>query len=179
MKVLLSLAHAIDRVNDRFGAVATWCVLLATLVSALNATVRYAVDQSSNAWLELQWYLFAFVVMLGAPVVLRHNEHVRVDVIYGRLSSRAQAWVDLIGMFLFLLPGTVLIGTMAWPWFTDALATGEMSSNAGGLLRWPARLAMPLGFGLLALQGLAEIVKRVAYLRGDYAMDVHYTKPLQ
>lgn len=179
MRPLLALAHAIDRLNNGFGVFAAWMVLAATLVSAVNATVRYAVDMSSNAWLELQWYMFAAVVMLGAPVVLRLNEHVRVDVIYGKLAPRARAWVDLLGMILFLMPGAVLVAWMAWPWFVDAYVNNEMSGNAGGLIRWPAKLAMPLGFGLLALQGVSEIIKRVGYLTGRYEMNVQYEKPLQ
>lgn len=179
MNAALKFAHAIDRLNDRFGAIAAWMVLLATLVSAGNAGIRYLLDNSSNAWLELQWYMFAFIVMLGAPKVLRLNEHVRVDVIYGKLSPRSKAKVDLFGMIFFLLPGAILVGEMAWPWLVDAYVTGEMSSNAGGLVRWPAKLALPLGFGLLALQGAAEIIKRIAYLRGVYEMDVQYEKPLQ
>lgn len=179
MRSLLALAHAIDRLNNGFGILAAWMVLVATLVSAVNASVRYAVDVSSNAWLELQWYLFAGVVMLGAPVVLRVNEHVRVDVIYGRLAPRTRAWVDLLGLIFFLMPGAVLVGQMAWPWFVDAFVNDEMSGNAGGLARWPAKLALPLGFALLALQGVSEIIKRVGYLAGRYEMNVQYEKPLQ
>lgn len=179
MKPLLGFAHAIDRLNSGFGLIATWLVLAATLVSAINATTRYAVDMSSNAWLELQWYMFAGIVMLGAPVVLRVNEHVRVDVIYGKLPNRTRAWIDLLGMIFFLLPGAILIGQMAWPWFVDSWINNELSSNAGGLARWPAKLAMPLGFALLVLQGIAEIIKRVAYLAGVYQMDTHYERPLQ
>lgn len=179
MKPFLAIAHAIDKLNDKVGLVAIWLVLLSTLVSALNATVRYAVDVSSNAWLELQWYMFAGIVMLGAAVVLRHNEHVRVDVIYGKLPVRVKAWIDLLGMIFFLLPGAILVGEMAWPWFVDSFVTGEMSSNAGGLIRWPAKLAMPVGFGLLALQGISEIIKRIGYLTGQYEMNVQYEKPLQ
>ena len=179
MRPLLAFAHAIDRLNNVFGMLAAWMVLAATLVSALNASVRYAIDLSSNAWLELQWYLFAGVVMLGAPLVLRVNEHVRVDVVYGRLAPRTKAWVDLLGLILFLLPGAVLIGQMAWPWFVDAYVNNEMSGNAGGLARWPAKLVLPLGFALLVLQGVSEIIKRVGYLTGRYEMNVQYEKPLQ
>lgn len=179
MKPALKFAHAIDRLNDGFGYIAAWLILIATLISAGNATFRYLFDNSSNAWLEVQWYMFAFVVMLGAPQVLRLNEHVRVDVIYGKLAPRRKAWVDLLGTIFFLLPGTILIGEMAWPWLVDSFVNNEMSSNAGGLVRWPAKVAMPLGFGLLALQGLSEIIKRVYYLRGEYEMNVQYEKPLQ
>ena len=179
MNWLLAIARAIDRMNATFGAVAAAAVFAACLVSAGNATVRYLASSSSNAWLEIQWYLFGACVMLGASDVLRLNEHVRVDVLYGRLSGRAKAWVDLLGMLAFLLPVTVVIGAMAWPWFVDAWRTHEMSGNAGGLVRWPVKLLLPLGFGLLALQGLSETVKRVGYLAGVHRMDTHYERPLQ
>lgn len=179
MKPLLAFAHAVDWVNARVARLAVWAVLLACLVSAGNATSRYLVSLSSNAWLELQWYLFAVVVLLGAPFVLKVNEHVRVDVIYSRLSTRGQLWVDLIGLCLFLLPAMGLVAWMAWPWFMDSFTTGEMSSNSGGLIRWPVKLILPAGFALLFVQGIAEAIKRVAVLRGEYEMSTHYERPLQ
>ena len=179
MKLLLAVAHAIDTLNEKAGVVALWMVLLATLVSAVNASVRYAVNMSSNAWLELQWHMFAAIVMLGAPVVLRANEHVRVDVVYGKLAARTRAWVDLLGMLFFLLPGAILLARMAWPWFVESWASNEMSNNAGGLALWPAKLIMAAGFGLLALQGVSEVIKRAGYLAGRYPMDLQYEKPLQ
>lgn len=179
MKPLLAVAHAIDKVNEKAGLIALWMVLLATVVSAANASVRYAVNMSSNAWLELQWHMFAALVMLGAPVVLRYNEHVRVDVIYGKLAARTRAWIDLFGMIFFLLPGAMLIARMAWPWFVESWVSNEMSNNAGGLALWPAKLIMALGFGLLVLQGFSEIIKRIGYLTGRYEMNVQYEKPLQ
>jgi TRAP-type mannitol/chloroaromatic compound transport system permease small subunit len=118
-------------------------------------------------------------VLLGAPFVLKMNEHVRVDVIYSHLSSRGQARIDLFGLIFFLMPGALLLTWMSWPWFVDSFVTHEMSSNAGGLIRWPVKLMLPIGFGLLALQGLSEIIKRAAYLKGDYAMDLQYERPLQ
>jgi TRAP-type mannitol/chloroaromatic compound transport system permease small subunit len=179
MNYLLAIAHAIDWINSRVARVATWAVLLACLVSAGNAISRYLVSLSSNAWLELQWYLFAATVLLGAPLVLKVNEHVRVDVIYSRLSTRGQLWVDLLGLCFFLLPAMGLVAWMAWPWFLDSFANNEMSSNSGGLIRWPVKLVLPLGFALLFAQGVAEAIKRVAVLRGCYQMTTHYERPLQ
>ena len=179
MRALLRVSGAIDGVNERFGRIADWCVLLACLISAGNALVRYGFSFSSNAWLEIQWYLFAAMFMLGAPYTLRRNEHVRVDVIYGNLSLRLKLWVDLLGGILFLMPPVLIIGWMSWPLFYDSWQSGEVSSNAGGLIRWPVKLLLPLGFGLLALQGLSEIIKRIAALRGGEGVVAEYEKPLQ
>lgn len=154
-------------------------VLIACLVSAGNAILRYGFGGGSNAWLELQWYLFAAVVMLGASHTLSHNAHVRVDVLYGRWSPRTCAWIDLLGFIVFLMPVALLLLAYSWPIFWTAWLNGEMSANAGGLPLWPAKVLLPLGFLLLTLQGLAEIVKRIAYLRGELAMDMHYEKPQQ
>ena len=179
MRALLRVSGAIDGVNERFGRIADWCVLLACLISAGNALIRYGFSFSSNAWLEIQWYLFAAMFMLGAPYTLRRNEHVRVDVIYGNLSLRLKLWVDLLGGILFLMPPVLIIGWMSWPLFYDSWQSGEVSSNAGGLIRWPVKLLLPLGFGLLALQGLSEIIKRIAALRGYEGVVAEYEKPLQ
>ena len=179
MRALLRVSGAIDGVNERFGRIADWCVLLACLISAGNALVRYGFSFSSNAWLEIQWYLFAAMFMLGAPYTLRRNGHVRVDVIYGNLSPRLKLWVDLVGGILFLMPPVLIIGWMSWPLFYDSWRSGEVSSNAGGLIRWPVKLLLPLGFGLLALQGLSEIIKRIAALRGYEGVVAAYEKPLQ
>ena len=179
MNALLSLARRIDSLNDRFGKLAAWAVLLSCFISAANAVVRYGLDYSSNAFLEIQWYLFAACVMLGAAQVLRMNEHVRVDVVYGRFASRVRVWIDLLGLLGFLLPVMGLMLWLSWPLFTKMLASGEMSGNVGGLIRWPAMLMLPLGFALLTLQGLAEIIKRIAWLLHLYDMDLHYERPLQ
>lgn len=179
MKGLLNLAHAIDKLNNLFGRLAVWAIFISCMVSAGNATIRYLVNMSSNSWLEVQWYLFAFTVMFGAGMVLRVNEHVRVDVVYGHLSSLNKARVDLFGLIFFLMPATLLIAWMSWPWFLESLRQGEMSSNAGGLIRWPMKLTMPIGFAMLSLQGLSEIIKRVGYLRGEYEMELQYERPLQ
>jgi TRAP-type mannitol/chloroaromatic compound transport system permease small subunit len=179
MKSLLRLSHLIDTMNGAFGRIAVYLVLIACLISAANAGARYALGLTSNAWLEVQWYMFAGIVMFGAPYTLKVNEHVRVDLVYGRLRPRTRAWVDLLGTLFFLLPVILLGMVLSWPFFVQAFASGEMSANAGGLIRWPVKAALPLGFALLALQGLAEIVKRIGYLIGDYAMDTHYEAPQQ
>ena len=179
MRALLAISGVIDAVNERFGRIANWCVLLACLISAGNALVRYGFSDSSNAWLEIQWYLFAAMFMLGAPYTLRMNEHVRVDILYGSVSPRVQLWIDLLGGILFLLPATIIIGWMSWPIFVDSFVSGEVSNNAGGLIRWPVKLLMPLGFGLLTLQGISEIIKRIAALTGHRALIAKYEKPLQ
>ncbi len=175
----LRVAGGIDWLSERFARLASWLILASCVVSAGNATVRYLIDRSSNAWLEAQWYMFAGIVMLGAPWVLKVNEHVRVDILYGRLAPRTRAWVDLLGFLLFLMPATALFLWMAWPFFLESFTSGEMSNNAGGLPRWWVKVVMPVGFAMLALQGLAEIVKRIGYLRGLHDMDVEYERPLQ
>ncbi len=154
-------------------------MLAAALISAGNALVRYGLDLSSNAWLEIQWYLFGTTVMLGAPVVLKLNEHVRVDIIYGKLRGRGPVFVDLFGLVFFLLPVMGLLTWLTWPFFWNMYVTKEMSGNIGGLIRWPAALLLPVGFGAVFLQGLAEIVKRVAYLTGHLQISTHYEKPVQ
>ncbi|KRD13478.1 MULTISPECIES: TRAP transporter small permease subunit [Acidovorax] len=179
MSALLKLALGMDWISSQLSKIATWTVLAAALISAGNAFIRYGLDLSSNAWLEIQWYLFAATVMLGAPFVLYMNEHVRVDIIYGKLRGNKQVYVDIAGLVVFLLPAMALIAYLSWPLFTRALFSGEMSNNAGGLIRWPAIMLMPVGFSLMFLQGLAEITKRVAYLRGIYEMNTHYEKPVQ
>jgi TRAP-type mannitol/chloroaromatic compound transport system permease small subunit len=179
MKSLLPLAKLIDKINEKFAEVATWAMFLGCMISAINATVRYSFNKSSNGFLEVQWYAFGFTIMLGAALVLKMNEHVRVDIIYGKLASRTQARIDLLGMIFFLMPACLLMVYFSLPWFLISFNGNEMSSNAGGLVRWPAKLAIPLGFFLLALQGLSEIIKRLCYLNGSYEMNVNYEKPLQ
>jgi TRAP-type mannitol/chloroaromatic compound transport system permease small subunit len=179
LKFLLSLSRRIDALNERIGRSIYWLILVAVLISAGNAVVRYAFNQSSNAWLEIQWYLFAAMFMLGAPYTLKMNEHVRVDILYGNVSPRVQLWIDLLGGIFFLMPAVIIIGWMSWPIFVDSFTSGEVSNNAGGLIRWPVKLFMPLGFGLLALQGLSEIIKRIAALTGHRALIAKYEKPLQ
>ncbi len=179
MSRLLRFTRYIDAISDRFAVAAAYLVLLACLVSGANATIRYALDRGSNAWLELQWYMFAGIVMFGAAKVLKVNEHVRVDIIYGGRSSRTKAIIDLLGLAVFLLPMTLLMIYLSWPFVIDSYVSSEMSSNAGGLIRWPFKVILPLGFALLAIQGVGEIIKRVAYLRGAFQMDTQYERPLQ
>ena len=162
----LQFARAIDALNEAVGRGVKWLVLAATLISAGNAALRYGFGLSSNAWLELQWYLFALIFLLGAGYTLKHNGHVRIDVIYGRLGPRTQAWIDLFGGVLFLLPVAGLMAWFSWSVFAESWAIQEVSADSGGLLRWPIKLALPLGFGLLFLQGLAETIKRAGMLAG-------------
>jgi TRAP-type mannitol/chloroaromatic compound transport system permease small subunit len=166
VNVLLSLARLIDALTERIGRLVIWLVLVATLISAGNALARYALGESSNAWLEIQWYLFGAMFLLGAGYTLKHNGHVRIDIFYNRFGARGQAWIDLVGGVLFLLPMAILLTWLAWPMFLDAWHTHEMSPDAGGLVRWPVKLLLPLGFCLLALLGVAEVIKRLGVLRG-------------
>jgi len=176
---LLKFASAMDWISSQLAKVAAWAVLFAALISAGNAFVRYGLDISSNGWLEIQWYLFATAVMLGAPVVLKLNEHVRVDIFYGKLKGNGPVYVDLFGLVVFLLPVMATIAWLSWPLFIGMFRSGEMSNNAGGLIRWPAMMLLPLGFALMFLQGLSEVIKRIAYLQGRIQMDTHYEKPVQ
>jgi TRAP-type mannitol/chloroaromatic compound transport system permease small subunit len=166
LKILLLLSRLIDSASERVGRVMYWLILVAVLVSAGNAIVRYAFNRSSNAWLEVQWYLFSAVFLFCAGYALLHNQHVRIDVISGHLSKRAQAWIDVAGTILFLLPMAITIMWLSWPVFLDAWRSNEISTNAGGLTVWPARLMVPVGFFLLVAQGISELIKRVAFLRG-------------
>ncbi len=166
MKFLLALSRFIDAANTRVGRAVYWLVLASVLVSAINALFRYTFNMSSNAWLEIQWYLFSAVFMLCAGYTLLHNEHIRIDVVYGRFSRRTQIWIDLFGTVFFLLPMALIIMKLSWPMFLDAYTRGEISGDAGGLIRWPVKILIPVGFLLLALQGVSELIKRVAYLRG-------------
>src|SRR5258708_39095404 len=166
MKLLLSLSRTIDTLNEHVGKLTYWLILAAVLISAGNAVVRYTVNMSSNAWLEIQWYLFSFVFLFCAGYTLLHNQHVRIDVISGQLSSRARAWIDIFGTVFFLLPMAIAIMWLSWPAFLDAYGNNEVSTNAGGLTVWPGRLMLPGGFSLLILRGLSELIKRVAFLRG-------------
>lgn len=171
MKPLLTLAHLIDRLNQRIGRAVSWLILATVLISAGNAMMRKAFQMSSNAFLEIQWTLFAAVFLLAAGYTLLKNEHVRIDIISSRLGPRAQAWIDLIGGLLFLLPLCVLVLYHAWPFFLTSFASQEWSNNPGGLMLWPAKLMIPAGFTLLLLQALAEIVKRIAFLTGHASLE--------
>ena len=179
MKGLLALSRAIDAVNEKLSWIADWLVFLSCLISAGNAFSRYAFSLSSNAWLEIQWYMFGTVVMLGASYTLKKNEHVRVDIVYSNLSTRKQIGVDIFGGILFLLPAALILTYLSWPVFYNSWVENEYSGNAGGLIRWPIKIFLPLGFALLSLQGVSELIKRVAMLTGDMKADLHYERPLQ
>jgi len=166
VKALLSLSHVIDKLNERIGLTVSWLVLAAVLISAANAVVRKAFNVSSNSFLEIQWYLFSVVFLFCAGYTLLRNQHVRIDVIAGRLSPRAQAWIDILGTLLFLLPMSLTIMWLSWPVFIEAYQRQEVSTNAGGLIIWPARLLVPIGFFLLVIQGVSELIKRIAFLKG-------------
>jgi TRAP-type mannitol/chloroaromatic compound transport system permease small subunit len=179
LQALLRFSGAIDRLNERLGMLANVLVLLCCMISAANAMIRYAFDTSSNGWLEAQWYMFAVIVMFGASYTLKRNEHVRVEIFYLYLSERGQYWLDLIGALLFLIPVCVLLAVLSWPFFMQSFVVDETSPNAGGLLRWPIKLVLPVGFALIALQGISEVIKRIAALRGVTKIDAHYERPMQ
>jgi TRAP-type mannitol/chloroaromatic compound transport system permease small subunit len=166
MRTLLSIAYAIDALNRFVGRTAAWLVLAAVLVSAGNALARYALDMSSNAWLEIQWYLFSAVFLLCSGYTLLKNAHVRIDVLSGRWTPRTRAWMDVAGGVLFLLPMALIVLYLSWPMFLQSYVTDEMSSDAGGLARWYVKALIPAGFGLLVLQGFSELIKRIAFLSG-------------
>lgn len=167
MGTLLALSRGIDRLNRIIGRGSAWLVVAAILISAANALIRKLPDTiSSNAWLELQWWLFAAVFLLAAPWTLSSNEHIRIDIVSNRLRQGQRNAIEVIGHLLFLLPMTVLMVWLAWPFFVASFAQNEQSLNAGGLPQWPAKMLIPIGFALLALQGLSELIKRIAIIRG-------------
>jgi TRAP-type mannitol/chloroaromatic compound transport system permease small subunit len=166
MHALLRTARLIDRLNERIGKSVAWLGLAAVIVCTGNAVARYTLNIGSNAWLELQWYLNSAVFLLIAAYALKRNEHVRIDVINGKLSHRTQAWIDIVGGVFMLLPTVIIIGWYSWPSLVNSFAIQEYSSDPGGLIRWPVRLLIPVAFALLGLQGISEVIKRVAFLRG-------------
>lgn len=179
MQGLLGFSTIIDRLSRWTGYIASWLVLITVLISAGNASVRYLFHYSSNGLLEIQWYFFGAMVLLGASWTLACNEHVRVDVIYGTVSERARLWIDVIGITAFLLPVTAFLTVICWRYFLISWQAQDYSLNAGGLVLWPAKLLLPVGFFLLGLQGISELIKRIAALRGDLILDSKYEKPLQ
>lgn len=179
LKGLMCVSAWIDALNRRLGQVATFAILLACAISGGNALVRKIFDDSSNAWLEIQWYLFAAAVMLGASHTLKMNEHVRVDLIYGAVRPRLRLWIDLLGGLIFLLPSVAILTYLSWHIFAESWRIEEGSINAGGLIRWPVKLLLPLGFFCLTLQGLSEVIKRLAALYGTAEVDTNYEKPVQ
>lgn len=166
MRGLLGLSSIIDRVNEVIGRTMGWLILIAVLVSATNAVIRKLFSVSSNAWLELQWYLFGAAFLLAAAYTLRENGHVRIDVIYGRVSERTRQWIDLLGHLFFLMPFTLLMVVYLVPYVTQSYASGEVSTNSGGLIIWPAKALMLGGFVLLTIQGVSEIIKKIAIMQG-------------
>ena len=166
MTLLLKLSQLIDWLNERVGKGAFWLVLIMAVISAGNASYRFVFNDSSNGMLEIQWYLFAAVFLLCAPYTLQKNEHVRIDVLSGKLSPRGLAVIDIIGTLFFMLPMVVLVLYLSVPLVVDSYHINEMSANAGGLIRWPVKILLPIGFTLLALQGISELIKRVAFLMG-------------
>ncbi len=166
MSFLLSISRLIDTINEKIGNSISWALLLAVLICTGNAVVRYAFNTSSNAWLEIQWYLFSAIFLLATSYTLRRNEHVRIDVIASHLSKRTQAWIDVVGFLFFLLPMAIIILYFSVPYTLISIEGQEMSSNAGGLIVWPAKILIPAGFFLLTLQGISELIKRIAYLQG-------------
>jgi len=178
--MFMPIARAIDALNEKIASAVAWALLIAVIICTGNALIRYIFNNSSNAWLEVQWYLFAAVFMLAASYTLKRDEHVRIDVIAGLFSRRTQVWIDLFGYVFFLLPVSLLIVYYGIPFAYLSVTSAEMSSNAGGLIVWPAKLLVPVGFVLMVLQGLSEIIKRVAYLRGQIDASVfakHVTTP--
>lgn len=164
--MFMKLARTIDRLNEAIAHAVGWALLAAVIICTGNALMRYSLNISSNAWLEIQWYLFSAMFLLASAYTLKRDEHVRIDVITSRFSRRTQVWIDLLGFVLFLLPIALLILYYGTPYALLSLQSGEMSPNAGGLIVWPAKLLVPLGFLLLVLQTLSEIIKRMAYLAG-------------
>jgi TRAP-type mannitol/chloroaromatic compound transport system permease small subunit len=175
----LGFLRVIDALSDGFGFVAKWLVLLACVVSAGNATIRYLFNFSSNGWLEIQWYMFGGIVLLGAAQTLRLNEHVRVDLLYSWVSDRTRLLIDIFGFTFFLLPAMTYLVYLTWPFFLQSWRLQEYSNNAGGLIVWPIKLVLPVGLALLWLQGLAELIKRVAAFVGTAKIDTRYEAPLQ
>ena len=179
MRPFLKFADAVDWLDEQVGQTLKWLVLFASLVSAGNALMRYTIHYSSNAWLEIQWYMFGAMFLLAAGYALKHGEHVRVDVLYSKMSPRTQAWVDVVGTVLFLMPMAVIIAWLSIPMVVNSYHIQEHSSDAGGLLRWPIKIMIPLGFLCLAVQGVAEIIKKYAVATGLREPGKHYERPVQ
>lgn len=166
MDVLLALSRLIDRINEAIGKSVAWLILIAIFVSAVNASVRKLFNTSSNAWLELQWYLYGAAFMLAAAYTLKQNEHIRIDIVYGRWSRRTQHWIDLFGHVVFLMPFVLLMTWFFAPYALQSFRSQEVSTNAGGLIIWPAKTLLLIGFAQLSLQGVSEIIKKIAVMRG-------------
>ena len=181
MDRLLRFSEFVDRLNAWIGRNVAWLGLAAVLVCTVSAVARYALNIGSNAWLEMQWYLNSAVFLLVAGYTLKRNEHVRVDLLYMTLGRRGQLWIDILGTVIFLFPTCLILAWLSWPFFMQAYNVNEHSSNAGGLLRWPIKIVLPVGFVLVALQGISETIKRVAFLNGVpvESLEAHYERPTQ
>ena len=179
MRPLLIFVDAVDWLDEQVGQVLKWLVLFSSLISAGNALMRYTIHYSSNAWLEIQWYMFGAMFLLAAGYALKHDEHVRVDVFFSKLSPRTQAWVDVAGTILFLMPMAIIICWLSIPMVLNSIHIQEHSSDAGGLLRWPIKIMIPLGFALLAVQGIAEVIKKTAIACGVRRAGKAYERPVQ
>lgn len=166
MRALLGVSGWIDRVNEQIGRLVSWLILASVVVSTVNAIIRKVFSNSSNAWLELQWYMFAAVFLLCAGYALLRNEHIRIDIVSHRLTRTTRNWIDVFGHVVFLLPLCLVMLIESWPYFMESWKISEQSSNAGGLIRWPVKLLIVAGFAMLGLQGLSELVKRIAFMRG-------------
>jgi TRAP-type mannitol/chloroaromatic compound transport system permease small subunit len=179
MQPLIALSRAIDWLNDRVGRLLLWAVLVLTLISAGNALMRYGFNYSSNAYLEIQWYLYSLIFLGAAGYTLKHNAHVRIDLVAGRLSRRAQAWIDVFGFVFMMFPPCFLIAWYGWDFFMASWVEHEISGDAGGLVRWPVKLIVPVAFGLLILQGVSELIKRIGFLRGALADEAEHHVELE
>ncbi|MDT4854811.1 MAG: C4-dicarboxylate ABC transporter substrate-binding protein [Betaproteobacteria bacterium HGW-Betaproteobacteria-9] len=177
MSFLLQISRLIDAISELIGKLAMWLILAATLISTGNALIRKIFGTSSNAWLEIQWYLFAAVFMLGGGYAFLRNAHVRIDFISSKFTDRTRNWIDIGGIIVFLFPLCYMMATLGWPLLVNAYVSGEMSSNSGGLIRWPVYALIPLGFGLLFLQGISELIKRFAFLSGQGPDVLSHTGP--
>ena len=179
MRTLIAISAFIDVVNKQLSKIASWLVLICCLISAGNAFSRYLINMSSNAWLEIQWYMFGAMFLLGAGYALKYDEHVRVDVLFSKMTPRQQAWLDVFGGIFFLMPMAVIIGWLSIPMVINSFRIWEHSNDPGGLLRWPIKIVIPIGFALLAIQGIAEIVKKYAIATGVREPGKAYERPVQ
>jgi TRAP-type mannitol/chloroaromatic compound transport system permease small subunit len=179
MERLLKFVDAVDRLSEHIGQALKWLVLASSLISAGTALVRYGLHTGSNALLEIQWYMFGAMFLLGAGYALKHEEHVRVDIFFSKMTPQTQAWVDVFGGILFLMPTAIIITFLSWHMVVNSISINEMSSDPGGLLRWPIKICIPLGFALLGLQGIADIIKKYAIARGLRGPGKAYERPVQ
>jgi TRAP-type mannitol/chloroaromatic compound transport system permease small subunit len=179
LRRLLAFADAVDWLSEHIGQALKWLVLFSALISAGTAMVRYGLHRGSNAWLEIQWYMFGAMFLLGAGYALKHGEHVRVDILFSKMSPRVQAWVDVVGGIVFLMPTAIIIAWMSLPMVANSIRINEYSSDPGGLLRWPIKIIIPIGFVLLALQGVSDIIQKIAVALGERGPGKAYERPVQ